>query len=116
MQKEGGLVMSHLWLNGKIRDPSVGIPEGTKVLVRKSDEVHTSIGPTWWIYDGTNIRQVAESFGGHGMYKIVTKGSIFSKQEAAEARFAPLHRAYRRSRSKTYENPLKSIKKAVKRP
>lgn len=102
---------SNLWINAKIRDASVNIPVGTKVLIRKSDEEHTSIGPTWWIYDGKVLRQVAESFGGHGLYKIVTKGTVFSKQEAMQARFAPLYAAYHRNRLK---NPVKSLKKSVK--
>lgn len=103
--------MSSPWFNGRIRDPSVGIPEGTKILFRKSDESHGSVGPTWWIYDGVCIRQVAESFGGAGMYRVVSKGTIFSKQIAMEARFAPLHRIYLLGRSKTPRKSLKNVKK-----
>jgi hypothetical protein len=98
-----------MWYNAKVNDPSIGIPKGTKVLVKKSNEDHRSIGPTWWVYDGLVLRQVAESFGGVGLHQVVRLGNVFSEQTKVEKRFAKLYTVYLRTKlSKPVQKPAKT--------
>lgn len=101
------------WHNARIRDASVGIALGTKVLVKRSSEKHTSIGTCWWVYDGKVLRQVAESFGGKNLSKCVIRSKVFSEQERMDARFDRLVTKYRSQRRKTTEKRLKSKQKAA---
>lgn len=95
-----------MWYNAKVRDPIVGLPVGSKVLIRKADDVsHTSIGPTWWVFDGKNLRQFAESLGGHDLYRIVHRGREFSKQDAADKKARPFLARYWRHRNLPLEAP-----------
>ncbi len=102
-----------LWVNARVRDSSIGIPEGTKVLVAISRERHTSIGICWWVYDGQHLRQVSEAYGGRGIYKIVLRGTVFSDQERMRRRFSRLHASYATQRYKPAEKPLVTTKKCA---
>jgi hypothetical protein len=83
-----------MWYNAKIRRGSVGLETGIKVLMTKSEYAHTSIGPCWWVYDGVTFRQIPEALEGRELYKMVTKGKPFSKQDKIGAIFAKFEKKY----------------------
>ena len=78
-----------MWYNAKVRDASVGVPVGGKVLVARSPIQHTTVGPCWLVFDGKTLRQVAESYGGREIYKIVTRGAVFRDQGLADRKIRP---------------------------
>jgi len=75
-----------MWHNAKVRDASCGIAVGTKVLVAQSTVKHTSIGKCWWVYDGVAFRQIAETFGGKNLCKVIVSGKVFKDQPKISAR------------------------------
>ena len=84
------------WINARTRDSSLGIPPNTKILVRLSKVKHTSIGKCWWVYDGVNFRQVAETFGGKNLCKSVKLGKVFSQQDKITAKFQEFAKKYKK--------------------
>ncbi len=85
-----------LWVNARIREPQLGMTKGDKVLVAKSREKFTSIGPCWWVYTGTNLLQIAEVYGGRNLYKVLTQSTPFKEQARMNLRYKKLHAAYSR--------------------
>lgn len=83
------------WLKAITRDPVVGVKVGTRCLIRKATEVkHTSIGPTWWLFDGHHLRHFAEELGGHDLYRLVEVKGVFSDQQKMRQRVAPFIQSY----------------------
>jgi hypothetical protein len=77
-----------MWLNARVRSTQLGLVENELVLITQSKIKHKSLGPCWWVYDGTAFRQIPESLGGVNLCKLVKHGKVFSKQDKIERKFA----------------------------
>lgn len=87
--------MGRVWYDARIRDGQLWAswPGGTKVLVSRNSE-SLAVGPTYWVFDGRNLRQIVASL----LKPSVLVREKHSDQELCETKAKPFVLTHKRAR------------------
>jgi hypothetical protein len=88
------------WHKAIMKQDLYKFEQGKKVLVTEFAYKHKSVGKTWFVFDGLQSYQVAESYGGRNLCQLLATYEEFGDQKAVNLKFKPFFDVWASARSR----------------